>query len=210
MLIKRHAFIAVLSLYVMSKWNKQLNMSLNNIKMEFPEQGQNWLPSLSLEDDRAQTWNGHHRHEWRKQILTSLFAENIDPLIRQLEKSTGITRVILWENIAVYLFWLYETELKDHKDATVNGDFTYLLFGAEGSIFGTYSLNPLQRYFGDPANMINYNNEVRMRSTCCFSYQLKARNRCKTCPCTQKTQNGRCQDGKGIYCSVRSITRKIQ
>ncbi|MBM7652007.1 hypothetical protein [Neobacillus cucumis] len=29
MLSKRYAFIAVLSLYAMSKWNKQLNMSLN-------------------------------------------------------------------------------------------------------------------------------------------------------------------------------------
>ena len=44
-----------------------------------------------------------------------------------LEKTIGISKLILWENIAVYLFWLYEKELKDYDNSNVADDFRYLV-----------------------------------------------------------------------------------
>ncbi|PLS02630.1 siderophore-iron reductase FhuF [Neobacillus cucumis] len=204
--IKRYAFVAVMSLYTMTAWNKRLDVSLSNIKMESPKTGEDWLPSFSLVNDKLQPWDGTKRPHWRQDIVKSLFAENLELLIRKLEKTVGISRLILWENIAVYLFWLFEKELKDHPSAHVLDDFNYMLFQAEGGLFGTYKRNPLLRYYGMKTNMVEWNEEVRIRSTCCFSYQLPAGKRCKTCPCTQIAKDGRCQDGEGIYCSIRSIT----
>jgi len=207
MFIKRYAFVAVMSLYTMTAWNKKLDVSLENLKMEAPEPGKTWLPSISLVDDTLQDWNGENRHKWREEIVSNLFAANIDIMINKLANIAGISRLILWENIAVYLFWLYETELKAHKSSNVFDDFTFLLFEGEGPLFGACNLNPLQRFYGGKPNMVKWDNEVRIRNTCCFSYQLQAGKRCKTCPCTQIAMDGRCQNGEGIYCSVRSAAR---
>ncbi|MGG1676908.1 siderophore-iron reductase FhuF [Neobacillus sp. NRS-1170] len=197
--IKRYAFVAVLSLYAMSVWNKKINVSLSNIEMESPEKGNDWLPSFLLMDEKEQDWNGNARAEWRKDIINELFAKNIFPIIDKLEKTFGISKLILWENIAVYIFWLYESELKDSKNSSVQSDFRYLIFEAEGALFGRYKGNPLQKYYAEKID------NVRMRKTCCFSYQLAAGKRCKTCPCLQITKDGRCQDGESICSTIRSL-----
>ncbi|MGG3468048.1 IucA/IucC family C-terminal-domain containing protein [Neobacillus pocheonensis] len=197
--MKRYAFITVLSLYVMTVWNKKLNVTLSNIEMESPEQGKEWLPSLSLKDANGIAWDGKNRAEWRRGVLKDLFAKNIFPIIEKLEKMFRISRLILWENIAVYIFWLYETELKDLNNGNVLNDFRFLMVEAEGAMFGRYKGNPLQKYYTEKVE------EVRMRNTCCFSYQLPAGKRCKTCPCTQITKDRRCHDGESICSAVRSF-----
>ncbi|NHC39309.1 siderophore-iron reductase FhuF [Bacillus sp. MM2020_1] len=201
--IKRYAFLAVMSLYAMTAWNKKINVSLENIKMELPEQGKDWLPGIALKDAALQDWDGNDRSEWRASILNDLFANNIYPLIFQLEKTVGISKLILWENIAVYVFWLYETELKDYDRAAE--DFHYLISEAQGSLFGSYNLNPLQKYFAEKTYLEECDAEVRVRKTCCFTYQLPADKRCKTCPCTHIAKDRRCHDGENICEAVRSF-----
>ncbi|WP_144554689.1 IucA/IucC family C-terminal-domain containing protein [Bacillus sp. X1(2014)] len=202
-LIKRYAFLAVMSLYAMTALNKKLNVSLDNIKMETAIQGKDWLPGISLKDADLQGWDGNDRAEWRSRVLKDLFANNIYPLISHLEKTVGISKLILWENIAVYLFWLYETELIDNDQAA--GDFRYLISEAEGMLFGRYNLNPLPKYFAEKTYLQEWDAEVRVRKTCCFTYQLPAGKRCKTCPCTHIAKDRRCHDGENICEAVRSF-----
>ncbi|WHY66237.1 IucA/IucC family C-terminal-domain containing protein [Neobacillus sp. SuZ13] len=201
--IKRYAFLAVMSLYAMTALNKKLNVSLDNIKMETAIQGKDWLPGISLKDADLQGWDGNDRAEWRTRVLKDLFANNVYPLISQLEKTFGISKLILWENIAVYLFWLYETELIDYEQAAE--DFRYLLSEAEGKLFGRYNLNPLQKYFAEKTYLEEWDTEVRVRKTCCFTYQMPAGKRCKTCPCTHIAKDRRCHDGENICEAVRSF-----
>ncbi|MFZ7943977.1 siderophore-iron reductase FhuF [Neobacillus sp. 19] len=204
--IKRYAFLAVVSLYAMTAWNKKLNVSLENVKMEPAEQGENWLPFICFEDTAVQEWSvNESRSEWRNRVLKDLFAHNIYPIIVHLEKSVGISRLILWENIAVYLFWLYESELKDSENTNVKDDFRYLLLEAEGQLFGSYNLNPLVKYFSEKTYLDEREEEVRIRKTCCFSYQLPAGKRCKTCPCTHIAKDGRCHDGESICGTIRNL-----
>ncbi|PFP30061.1 hypothetical protein COJ96_07670 [Bacillus sp. AFS073361] len=201
--IKRYAFLAVMTLYSMTALNKKLNVSLDNIKMEAAVQGKDWLPGISLKDADLQDWDGNNRTEWRSRVLRDLFANNIYRLISQLEKTVGISKLILWENIAVYLFWLYETELKDDHQAAE--DFRYLISEAEGKLFGRYNLNPLPKYFAEKTYLEEWDTEVRVRKTCCLTYQLPAGKRCKTCPCTQMIKDRRCHDGENICEAVRSF-----
>jgi len=203
--IKRYVFLAVTVLYSMSVWNKKLNISVDNVSMESPEQGKAWLPSFSLKEMTTQDWNGENRTQWRDTVLRDLFTNNIYPIIMALEKAVGISKLILWENIAVYLFWLYEKELKDNENSNVADDFRYLLLEAEGSLFGQYNLNPLQRYYAEKTYVEEMDEEIRLRKTCCFSYQLPAGKRCKVCPCTHVAKDGRCHDGESICSAVRSF-----
>jgi siderophore-iron reductase FhuF len=203
--IKRYAFLAVMSLYAMTALNKKFNLSLDNVKMEPAQQGKDWLPGISFKDVSVQDWDGNNRSEWRACIYKDLFANNIYPMVSKLEKATGISKLILWENIAVYLFWLYETELKDSKNDYVAGDFRYLVSEADGKLFGRYNLNPLQKYFADKTYLKEWDAEVRVRKTCCFTYQLPVGKRCKTCPCTHIAKDRRCYDGEDICKAVRSF-----
>ncbi|MDF2854900.1 MAG: hypothetical protein K0Q87_751 [Neobacillus sp.] len=203
--IKRYAFIAVISLYAMSASNRKMNLSLDNIEMEKAVPGKDWLPKISLKDLSIEKWNGKDRDEWRKNIYRELFANNIYLIIEQLEKNFQISRLILWENIAVYLFWLYETELKNSENPFVKSDFHFLFSEAKGELFGRYHNNPLQKYQSEKKYLEEFQEEVRVRKTCCFSYQLPNSKRCKTCPCTYISKDGRCHDGENICSAVRSI-----
>lgn len=184
--IKRYAFVAVMSLYAMTAWNKKLNVSIGGLTMEKPEQGKAWLPSFSIKNvsESEEDWNGHDRSEWRETVLQGLFAENISLLIEKIEKTFKISKLILWENIAVYLFWLYETELKDEVTPNVAEDFHFLIFEAEGRLFGPYKINPLQKYYREKKQSEVSDEAIRIRKTCCFNYTLGgASKNCKTCPC---------------------------
>ncbi|MDQ1144469.1 siderophore-iron reductase FhuF [Bacillus sp. SORGH_AS 510] len=204
--IKRYAFLPVMALYSMTVWNKSLNISLENITMEIPKEGEPWLPSFSLKELTARDWNGEDRDVWRASVMKDLFVNNIDPIITAIEKAVGISKSILWENIVVYLFWLYEKELKENENSNVADDFRCLIFEAEGSLFGTYDINPLQRYYGEKRYEEESNEEIRLRKTCCFSYQLPEGKRCKICPCAHLGKDGRCNDGGESICSaVRSF-----
>jgi ferric iron reductase protein FhuF len=205
--IKRYAFLAVISLFSMSENNTKLNLSLDNIEMENPERSKDWLPMISFKKLSFQKWNGVDRDEWRKSVYRELFANNIYPLIEQIEKTFNLSKLILWENIAVYLFWLYETELKNSENSTVLSDFRFLVEEAEGKLFGRYNHNPLSKYYSEKIFLEEFQDEVRIRKTCCFTYQLDSKpKRCKTCPCTHIAKDGRCHDGENICATVGCIT----
>lgn len=201
--MKRYAFLAVQALYAMTVWNKKLNLSTENIMMERPEPGKDWLPAFRFFNPTVQEREGEDRTVWRKEVLQELFAENIDPIITKLEKTFRISKLILWENVAIYLFWLYETELQGSSQA--NDDFNHLLFEAKGAVFGTFKGNPLQKYYTEKSFVEEYGTEIRTRKTCCFTYQLPAGKRCKTCPCAQIAKEGRCHDGETICSAVRGL-----
>jgi siderophore-iron reductase FhuF len=207
--VKRYAFVAVMALYAMSVWNKKLNVSLDTLWMETTKQGNNWQPSIRLKDLTVEEWEATalSRADWRKKVLKDLFAKNIDPILSMLEKTFRISKLILWENISVYLFWLYEKELKDSRNEQVLDDFQYLIFEAEGALFGDCHENPLQKYYTEKVYMAN-GEKVRLRKTCCFTYQLSgSTKRCKTCPCTYLGKDGRCINGKENICgAVRGLT----
>jgi siderophore-iron reductase FhuF len=204
--IKRYAFLAVMSLFAMSAWNKKVDVNLDKTYMEKLDMCTIWLPAFSFSALEAEEWNSsENRDEWRKDLLSDLFAKNIAPIITMLEKTFRISKMILWENIAVYLFWLYETELKDSENKYVQDDFRFLL-EADGKLFGRYRKNPIQKYYGEKVYMEEYATEVRRRKTCCFSYQLSGgTKRCKVCPCSHIAKDGRCAYGEDVCGPARGL-----
>jgi ferric iron reductase protein FhuF len=179
MLIKRYSFLVAMSLYAMSVWNKRLVLSPERIWMETDDHATMWMPTFRFEKLEAEVC-ASCRSQWREETVRCLFAEHVFPLIAKLQKTTKISSYILWENIAVYIYWIYETLLNDetlaHIHPRLRDDFRFLVHEADGELFGTPRQNPLNRFWkGDTG--------VKQRTTCCLYYQTEGGTHCQTCPC---------------------------
>ncbi|ANB60275.1 hypothetical protein GFC30_1733 [Anoxybacillus amylolyticus] len=175
--MKRYSFFIAIVLYAMSVWNKRLPLPFQQIWMETDNDSTLWIPTFHFEL-LTYTTVSENRDKWRMQTLQHLFAEHVALLIEQLRKITNISPLILWENIAVYVIWLYETLLKENQFSDVRDqiydDFLFVVQKAEGKLFGPYSENPLYRFWKGESRT--------RRTTCCLFYQTAKQDHCRTCP----------------------------
>jgi len=181
MLVKSYAFLAALVLYSMSVFNKGINSSIDNLFLYTEEDDPFWLPSFHFANSEVTT-PASNRNEWRDEVLEVLFKQNIALMITTISKVSRVAKVILWENVALYIFWMYESTLED-KDlseetkARIRDDFSYVVMEASPHLFGVKAKNPLAPYFHEKQN------DIRKRSTCCLFYLTSKNNdRCNTCP----------------------------
>ncbi|MFP3339525.1 IucA/IucC family C-terminal-domain containing protein, partial [Micrococcus sp. SIMBA_131] len=49
------------------------------------------------------------RADIRAELANKLINENLAPFVETMVKATKLSAAILWENAAIYLFWVYET-----------------------------------------------------------------------------------------------------
>ncbi len=189
MFVKRYGFFAVLSLYSMTILNKGLNVSVDNLSLQNNEEKELsvWLPNFRLEDLEVSE-PGPDRMSWRDDYLKRLFSEHIFEIVTVLAKETKISKLVLWENIAIYIFWLYDMLLEDERFSNIAGrikeDYLYVVEKAPGHLFGPYNKNPLSRYFTQKTFFPEQDKEIRVRKTCCFYYQTTESqdDHCLTCP----------------------------
>lgn len=186
--MKRYAFLAVIYLYAMTVWKSRIEISFENVSLESNSQDDLWLPRFYFNEVRLEMVESD-QEKWRENSVNVLFREHLYPLVKSLSKATKVSKLILWENIAVYIFWLYESVFgKDDVPEDVvrrsKEDFHYIIFQAPGSLFGSYHENPLKRYYNQLIYLEELDAEVRPRNTCCYSYLTKAKKRCVTCPHT--------------------------
>jgi ferric iron reductase protein FhuF len=207
MIMKRYAFLAAMALFTMSHSHRALNISTSNVTLVSHKEDGLWLPKFYLKDLSFQSFSGK-RENWREQYIKDIFANHIYLVMDQLSNLTKISKLILWENVAVYLFWLYENVLdgKEEQKANIEQDFRYLFYEAPGHVFGAYNHNPLTKYDSDKVFQPATDQYIRFRKTCCFSYQTEGKNkRCKTCPCFQVDEEGRCQNEQSFCSTIRSV-----
>jgi siderophore-iron reductase FhuF len=188
--IKRYAFLAVIGLFSMSYWNKKMDLSPENVILVDREKHGMWMPCFYLKNSTVTSFSSQ---EEKHQLLQVLFRQHMDVIIQNIKKDIKLSHIILWENIAVYIFWLYENEnfLKEAlSQQAVAEDFVYLLQNNNNALFGEYNKNPLARYYTAKVKVEEVEDIVRVRKTCCFSYMLEQgeKNRCNTCPQTCKVR----------------------
>jgi siderophore-iron reductase FhuF len=188
--IKRYAFLAVIGLFSMSYWNKKMDLSPENVILVDREKHGMWMPCFYLKNSIVTSFSSQ---EEKHQFLQGFFRQHMDVIIQNIKKDIKLSHIILWENIAVYIFWLYENEnfLKEAlSQQTVAEDFVYLLQNNNNALFGEYNKNPLARYYTAKVKVEDVEDVVRVRKTCCFSYMLEQgeKNRCNTCPQTCKVR----------------------
>lgn len=183
---KRYAFLAVITLYAMSVFNKGIMISdLNKIWLETDDEAKNWLPTIRITELDIVPFM-KERTNWRNLILENLFKNNFQLMWDHLHKHTKISKSILWENTAVYIFWLYEQLIENlsHLEIveTIKQDFMYVIKESPGSLFGSYHHNPLTCYYSPKTYVPELKRNIRYRKTCCLSYLSMKGTRCITCP----------------------------
>jgi ferric iron reductase protein FhuF len=186
MFMKRYSFLLALSLYAMSVWNKRIHFDFKNIWMESKDETEVWMPTFRFET-LEYTKADNDRQSWRKQVIVDLFANHTYSLVEMLADVSKLSKWILWENIAIYIFWLYESLMEDEKFAAIRdrllADFYFIVQEAEGSLFGAFHKNPLSRFWKEKMFSTELQKEIRVRTTCCLYYQTtKDGAHCQTCP----------------------------
>lgn len=184
---KRIAFYGVIHLYAMSVWNKRFKVELEEIKLIEKANDNLWLPDFyfghyQLEDATSE------RKQWVDQVMNELFSSFFHPLIETLRNVTRFSKLVMWENISLYIFWLYESLLSDESYRDIyprlRNDFQYIIHEACPELFGPYKNNPLSRFDSEKKVRIDSSEPIRIRKTCCLSNLLdgKEKKRCSTCP----------------------------
>ncbi len=191
MFAKRYAFMVTASgLYAMSAYNRSLDYAVENCRIESYRKGEAWLPKVRLSEwrvSRPDADNEEARNEWRDRAIRNLFADNLSRVWNALAKSVPVSKAVLWENTAIYVYWLYENEFlagaSDEQKARMQADYDYLVRKAPASLFGT-SGNPLAKYDGPKRATAVSDKPIRVRKTCCYYYKLSDEpgDYCQTCP----------------------------
>lgn len=184
--MKRYAFVAAMGLVAMTYWNKKVNVTPENLILVDEDKNGLWMPHFHLKDASVSEFLSL---EEKNVFIQSLFREHLDRVIQSLKKTTKLSNLILWENVAVYVFWIFENDdfLQNEGWKSRRDDqFRALLSNENRQWFGRYHQNPLARYYSRKVNVDDGEEKVRVRKTCCFSYRMEngEQYRCKTCPRT--------------------------
>lgn len=184
---KRYSFMILMpNLYSMSIFNKQLNMSTDNCHIESADRDGIWLPRIRLQDTQVAYLEPENRQLSLNHIINQLFAEHLAKVWDVLSKVSNLPKVTIWENAAIYVYWLYETRMQTEIDKKykkqIDHDFQYLLYDAPGELFGA-AKNPIKRYYNSKCRSPLKDQLTRYRTTCCLYYLTKSQGEyCSTCP----------------------------
>lgn len=186
MLLKRYGFLAALALYSMSMWNKMINVTLENVSIQSSYKKDVWLPNFLLKTLQVNDME-HDRHKKRDELLTVLFRHHFDRVINSVSQAAKISPVVLWENVAIYIFWMYESlrneDLSNEVKERVKDDFEYVINEAKGELFHANEHNPLTPFYRPKVYESTVNKEIRVRKTCCLYYLTDGGTiRCQSCP----------------------------
>lgn len=170
---KRYSFMLVLpTLYAMSVYNKGLNVSPENCYIQSYDENHLWLPRLALTDWQVDQPEDD-RTIWRERLLKQLFTGNIKKIWDVLHQCTGISLLVLWENMVIYINWLYKQLLQQAEQIDqVQDDFHFLLDPANQSLFNE-TFQPLHRFASKDG----------FRKTCCLHFLTsQKKDLCGGCP----------------------------
>ncbi|ANU09525.1 hypothetical protein BBH88_03990 [Planococcus antarcticus DSM 14505] len=185
-LMKRIGYLAVVPpLYAAAVFKKALNMDFDACYLVPRRQGDLWMPQLFLEDISALKLAGEARSNRFETFARELFG-GLAVVVQAVSTAASVPKSVLWENVAVYVYWLYESHLMEESDSAVQlqarWDFEFILNELPSSAFGE-RVNPLQKFYKKKTVATGENETVRIRQTCCFSYETEGdKGYCKNCP----------------------------
>lgn len=177
LVIKRIAFLTLAPvLYAMSGFNKGLDGSLENSVFEYSLENRIWQSKMPLKDTSVSIWKDSDkegRDVWRDEILRKVFAGHLTTLVEQFHLLTKVPKRILWENVAVRVFSIYEQRIlpniPDAQMVQAQVDLAYLLDQSSTEVFGLPE-NPLTVFYRKKQQTDVSDKPIRVRRTCCYYY----------------------------------------
>ncbi|TKD70499.1 siderophore-iron reductase FhuF [Pseudalkalibacillus hwajinpoensis] len=181
--MKRYGLMTLVSsLYAFTMWNKPIVAAPDQLAYRLDTDADSWMMNLVIRDEWRNNWTD--RTKERAKLANELINENLAPIIEAMVKATKLSATILWENAAIYLFWLYETVIPTEGDLEQKRrgeeDFHYFLREFNCTSF-TCGANPFLPYYSEKTE--REEGLLRIRKTCCLKDQISSESPCcKTCP----------------------------
>ncbi|WP_315906463.1 IucA/IucC family C-terminal-domain containing protein [Priestia koreensis] len=170
--VKRYSFFILVHFYALSVWKQRLLLSAEDIELEVGNERERlWIPSFyasAVSYEMVPEFN-------HLSSLEAIIETHIVPIFHQLQSLTNIPQKVMWENLYVYVKWMYEQLLEDdtlssiHK--SIQADYDYLMGEAQGALFGAVH-NPFKQFRSLQGK----------RQTCCYSYCMEKKKYCSNCP----------------------------
>ncbi|KMJ58882.1 hypothetical protein AB685_07335 [Bacillus sp. LL01] len=190
LLMKRLGFLAVNCLLSMTAFNKTLKVDPSTIWIDSYVENDIWLPKLRYTEVQAvEVTSFENREAWRQRHFEELFGGIFAPLINRMAKEAKVSRQTLWENVMLYIYWMYESILPNLEMDTPDQeeDFASLL-KADPVVFGL-KRNPSAAFYKPKTFVEQHQAEIRVRTTCCYYYKTNSEgSRCSTCPLNCKVK----------------------
>lgn len=180
--MKRYGLMTVAPiLFAFTMWNKRVEAGPNQLGYRLESEQDSWTMKLAVRDE----WIGpENRSDARSKLANELINQNLAPFVETMVKATKLSATIIWENVAIYLIWLYETlipsKANDEQKRRAEEDFHYIVHEFQCTSF-TCGTNPFLPYYTEKTERPE--GAMRFRKTCCLRDQISADTACcKTCP----------------------------
>lgn len=193
--IKRLAFLVLApTLYAMSRFDKGLDVSLSLCQFDYRLKDRIWQSTLPLKSIHI-TPLCADRTAWRTYVLQQAFAEHLTPLVEIFHRLTRSPKRILWENVAVRVFSIYERRvlpgLGGSQRALAQADYAWLLSPDASAVFGLET-NPIAEFDAAFTQLEQVAEPVRIRRTCCYYYRAtEPQAFCNNCPLPLRLQRNK-------------------
>ncbi|MCA0170621.1 IucA/IucC family C-terminal-domain containing protein [Bacillus sp. RAR_GA_16] len=163
-------------------WEKPILAGPDELEIDLNTQAAPFIMKLTTSNPLMKS--DQEREDTRAELANKLINENLAPFVETMVKATKLSAAILWENAAIYLFWVYETLIPNEGNAEqvsrAKEDFHYLLREFNCTSF-TCGANPFMPYYSD--KLEREEGAIRFRRTCCLYDQVSEGGACcKTCP----------------------------
>lgn len=184
--IKRLAFLVLApTLYSLSRFDKGLDVSLSQCVFDFRLENRIWQSKLPLKSVQITPLCGD-RAAWRAQVFRRVLAEHLTPVVETFQRLTCSPKRILWENVAVRVFSIYERRvlpgLEGERQAIAQADYAWLLSEEASAVFGLET-NPIAEFDTAFTELESGGELVRVRRTCCYYYRAtEPQEFCSNCP----------------------------
>ncbi|WP_137169581.1 IucA/IucC family C-terminal-domain containing protein [Marinomonas sp. FW-1] len=186
LILKRVAFLTLAPvLFAMSRYDKGLNVKEGNSVFHFAQEDGHWRSSVALKKLSVSQPDGN-RVAWREKLLHNAFAGHLTLLVEQFHRLTRTPKNILWENIAIRVFSIYESRIllgvPEERKTVAQEDFSLLLDPNTTELFGLPK-NPIADFYFEMSQVPYIEEPVRIRQTCCYYYQTTdPADYCGACP----------------------------
>lgn len=189
MLVKRISFAILIPLVLFSLFQKRIGSPTWNVALLTPSEVDTlWIPNIAMDLSGMKEVDPVMRSQERTNLFRWMFQQHVSHWIQGIRSSVNISEITLWENIYIYIRWMYQTMMDEAHSQSVKDqieeDYLALVTDVELPLtlqgrnpFISFSQAALRRPEGAPLT----------RQTCCLAYLTSSTpQHCKSCPANCK------------------------
>lgn len=191
MLVKRISFAILIPLALFSLYQKRIVSPTWNVALLTPSDTDSlWIPKIAMDLSEIQEVDSIRRSQERTELFCWIFQKHFSSWIQAIRSSVKISKITLWENVYVYIQWMYQSMLEEipsqEAKKRVEEDFLALVTDPELPLT-LEGRNPFESF--SQAALCRSAEEPLTRQTCCLAYLTSSRpQHCKTCPASCKVR----------------------